>query len=209
MMMIIVIKQPRFLWIVEPRYQELYAEFLGNEDESSVACSLFGRSLIIITCHCHSHFHFSSFCSSFTQKCNFSSDPGIHGIRSMVPDVTESLTHWCLVVLTDVTLVDDEDTDSILAEDTFTSNSHFYFWFWLSLLLACLTFTFYFLFSLFIPWSFSRTPAWDIKFLFLIHPSLAPRTLTVSLRVLNKPQQLHWLPFFYALWMSFSYEILI
>ena len=38
---------------------------------------------------------------------------------------------------------------------------------------------------------FSRPTTWDIKLLFLVYPSLAPRTLTVGLRLLNKPQQLH------------------
>ena len=44
---------------------------------------------------------------------------------------------------------------------------------------------------------FCRTTAWDIEFLFFIHPPLAPRTLTVSPRVLNKPQQLHCLHFYF------------
>ena len=43
----------------------------------------------------------------------FLSDPGIPGVQSMGPSVSNSLT---LVDLTDVTLVD-EDTDSILADD--------------------------------------------------------------------------------------------
>ena len=38
---------------------------------------------------------------------------------------------------------------------------------------------------------FSRPTTWDIKLLFLVYPSLAPRTLTVGLRLLNKPQQPH------------------
>ena len=44
---------------------------------------------------------------------HFLSDPGIPGVRSMGP----SLSNSCLVDLTDVTLVD-EDTNLILADDT-------------------------------------------------------------------------------------------
>ena len=47
----------------------------------------------------------------------FLSDPAIPGVRSMGPSLCPSLTNWCLVDLTDVTLVD-EDTNSILADDT-------------------------------------------------------------------------------------------
>ena len=47
------------------------------------------------------------------QSMCFISDPGIPGVRSMGPSVTNS----CFVDLTDITLVD-EDTNSILADDT-------------------------------------------------------------------------------------------
>ena len=47
----------------------------------------------------------------------FLSDPGIPGVRSMGPSVSNSLTESLFADLTDVSLVD-EDTNSILADDT-------------------------------------------------------------------------------------------
>ena len=63
----------------------------------------------------HHHRHFKSILSANMDVFStvFLSDPGIPGVRSMGP----SLSNWCFVDLTDVTLVD-EDTNSILADDT-------------------------------------------------------------------------------------------
>ena len=52
-------------------------------------------------------------CAGFNNSKLFLSDPGIPGVRSMGPGVSES----CLVDLTDVSLVD-EDANSILADET-------------------------------------------------------------------------------------------
>ena len=50
-------------------------------------------------------------------KDSFLSDPGIPGVQSRGPGLCHWLTHWCLVDLTDVSLVDD-DANLILADET-------------------------------------------------------------------------------------------
>ena len=55
-------------------------------------------------------------CSKSTADCSFLSDPGVPGVRSMSPDVRQSVSARGFVDLTDVTLAD-EDSNSIPTDD--------------------------------------------------------------------------------------------
>ena len=61
-----------------------------------------------------------------TSSCTFLSDPGIPGVRSMGPSVSNKLTHRGFADFTELTLAD-EDTNSILSE--WVSGFYFILWY--------------------------------------------------------------------------------